>query len=66
MLDKFHPDVSVTGDKGSALAAVLFHNPLHQCNLVRGVKSARHITGMYVTNAAGEDLPPFYYYDSSA
>ena len=65
MLDKIHPDVSVTGDKGSALA-VLYHNPLHQCSLVRGVKSARHITGAYVTNAAGEDLPPFYDYDSSA
>jgi hypothetical protein len=30
------------------------------------VKSARNVTGAYATNAAGEVLPPFYTFDSSA
>ena len=29
------------------------------------VKSARHVTGVYATAAAGEALPPFYIFDSS-
>jgi hypothetical protein len=57
--------LSVTGDKGGS-RAVLYHNPLYQRGAVRGVKSARHVTGVYATNAAGEALPPFYIYDSSA
>ena len=30
------------------------------------MKSARHVTGAYATNSAGEALPPFYIFDSSA
>ena len=30
------------------------------------MKSARHVTGAYATNAAGEASPPFYIFDSSA
>ena len=33
---------------------------------MRGVKLARHVTGCYATNSAGEALPPFYIFDSSA
>ena len=64
-MDETHHDLSITGDKGGS-RAVSYHNPLYQRGAVRGVKSARHITGVYATNAAGEALPPFYIYDSSA
>jgi hypothetical protein len=64
-MDETHHDLSVTGDKGGS-RAVSYHNPLYQRGAVRGVKSARHVTGVYATNAAGEALPPFYIYDSSA
>ena len=30
------------------------------------MKSVRHVTGAYATNAAGEALPPFYVFDLSA
>jgi hypothetical protein len=64
-MDETHHDLSITGDKGGS-RAVSYHNPLYQRGAVRGVKSARHVTGVYATNAAGEALPPFYIYDSSA
>ena len=64
-MDETHHDLSVTGDKGGS-RAVSYHNPSYQRGAVRGVKSARHVTGVYATNAAGEALPPFYIYDSSA
>jgi hypothetical protein len=64
-MDETHHDLSITGNKGGS-RAVSYHNPLYQRGAVRGVKSARHITGVYATNAAGEALPPFYIYDSSA
>jgi hypothetical protein len=60
-----HHDLSITGDKGGS-RAVSYHNPMFQRGAARGVKSARHVTGAYATNAAGEALPPFYIYDSSA
>jgi hypothetical protein len=59
-MDETHHDLSITSDKGGS-RAVSYHNPLYQRGAVRGVKSARH-----ATNAAGEALPPFYVYDSSA
>jgi hypothetical protein len=64
-MDETHHDLSITGDKGGS-RAVSYHNPLYQRGATRGVKSARHVTGAYATNAAGEALPPFYIYDSSA
>ncbi|KAI2498179.1 hypothetical protein MHU86_16322 [Fragilaria crotonensis] len=64
-MDETHHDLSVTGDKGGS-RAVSYHNPLYQRGALRGVKSARHVTGVYATNAAGEASPPFYIYDSSA
>ena len=64
-MDKTHHDLSITGDKGGS-RAVSYHNPLYQRGALRGVKSARHVTGVYATNAAGKALPPFYIYDSSA
>jgi hypothetical protein len=45
---------------------VSYHNPAFQRGATRGVKSARHVTGAYATNAAGEALPPFYIFDSCA
>ena len=30
------------------------------------MKSSRHVTGVYATNAAGEVLPPMYIFDSGA
>ena len=64
-MDETHHDLSITRDKGGS-RAVSNHNPLHQHGGTRGVKSARHVTGAYATNTAGEALPPFYIYDSSA
>ena len=64
-MDETHHDLSITGDKGGS-RAVSYHNPFYQRGAVRGAKSARHVTGVYATNAAGEALPPFYIYDSSA
>ena len=59
-MDETHHDLSVTGDKDGS-QAVSHHNPLYQRGAVRGVTSARHVTGVYATNAAGEALPPFPY-----
>jgi hypothetical protein len=64
-MDETHHDLSITGDKGGS-RAVTYHNPAFPRGATRGVKSARHVTGAYATNAAGEALPPFYIYDSSA
>jgi hypothetical protein len=64
-MDETHHDLSITGDKGGS-RAVSYHNPSFQRGATRGVKSARHVTGAYATNAAGEALPPFFIYDSSA
>jgi hypothetical protein len=64
-MDETHHDLSITGDKGGS-RAVSYHNPVFQRGATRGVKSARHVTGTYATNAAGEALPPFSIYDSSA
>ncbi len=62
---KTHHDLRITGDKGGP-HAVSYHNPAFQRGATRGVKSARHVTGAYVTNAAGEALPPFFIFNSSA
>jgi hypothetical protein len=64
-MDETHHNLSITGDKGGPLA-VSYHNPAFQCGAARGVKSARHVTGPYTNNAAGEALPPFYKFNSSA
>ena len=55
-MDKNHHNLSVTGYKGGPGAVILYHNPLYQCSVVSGVKSARHVTGVYTTNTAGENL----------
>jgi hypothetical protein len=64
-MDETHHDLSITGDRGGP-RAVSYHNPAFQRGAARGVKSARNVTGAYPTNAAGEALPPFYIFDSSA
>jgi hypothetical protein len=64
-MDETHHDLSITGDNGGS-CAVSYHNPMFQRGATRGVKSARHVTGAYATNEAGEALPPFYIYDSCA
>jgi hypothetical protein len=64
-MDETHHNLSITGDKGGS-CSVTYHNPLLQRGANRGVKSARHVTGAYATTAAGEVLPPFYIFDSSA
>jgi len=64
-MDETHHDLSITGDRGGP-RAVSYHNPAFQRGAARSVKSARHVTGAYATNAAGEALPPFYIFDSCA
>jgi len=64
-MDETHHDLSITGDR-SGPRAVTYHNKNLQRGSKRGVKSTRHVTGVYATNAAGESLPPMYIYDSSA
>jgi hypothetical protein len=43
-----------------------YHNPNLQRGSKRGVKSSRHVTGVYATSAGGESLPPMYIFDSGA
>ena len=64
-MDETHHDLSITGDRGGP-RAVSYHNPAFQRGAARSVKSARHVTGAYATNATGEALPPFYIFDSCA
>ena len=64
-MDETHHDLSVTGDRGGP-RAVMYHNPKYQRGCRRSVKSSRHVTGVYATNAAGEVLPPMYIFDSNA
>ena len=64
-MDETHHDLSMSGDK-SGSRAISYHKPLYQRGANRSVKSARHVTGVYATNAAGEALPPMYLFDSSA
>ena len=63
-MDETHHDLSITGDK-SGSRAITYHNPNLQRSGKRAVKNARHVTGVYATNAAGESLPPMYIFDSS-
>jgi hypothetical protein len=64
-MDETHHNLAITGDRGGS-RAVSYHNPAFQRGAVRGVKSGRHVTGVYATNAEGEALPPFYIFDSTA
>jgi hypothetical protein len=58
-MDETHHDLSVTGDRGGP-RSVMYHNPRFQRGCKRGVKSSRHVTGVYATSAAGESIPPMY------
>jgi hypothetical protein len=64
-MDETHHNLAITGDRGGP-RAVSYHNPAFQRGASRGVKSGRHVTGVYATNAEGEALPPFYIFDSTA
>ena len=64
-MDETHHDLSITGDRGGP-RSVVYHNCNLQRGSRRGVKSSRHVTGVYATNAAGESLPPMYIFDSCA
>jgi len=64
-MDETHHDLSITGDRGG-MRSVTYHNPHLQRGSKRGVKSSRHVTGVYATSAAGESLPPMYIFDSGA
>ena len=64
-MDETHHDLSITGDRAGP-RAVMYHNPSLQRGCKRGVKSSRHVTGVYATNAAGESMPPMYIFDSGA
>ena len=64
-MDETHHDLSITGDRAGP-RAVMYHNPTLQRGSKRGVKSSRHVTGVYATNSAGESLPPMYIFDSGA
>jgi hypothetical protein len=44
-MDEIHQDLSITGDKGGS-RSVTYHHPFLQRGANRGVKSARHVTGM--------------------
>jgi hypothetical protein len=56
-MDETHHDLSITGDKAGT-RALKYHNPSLQRGPHCQVKSSRHVTGVYATNAAGEALPP--------
>jgi hypothetical protein len=64
-MDLTHHDLSITGEKIGP-QAVTYFNPAFQRGATRSVQSSRHVTGAYATNSAGEVLPPFYIFDSSA
>ncbi len=64
-MDETHHYLAITGDRGGS-RAVSYHNPAFQRGAARGVKSGRHVTGAYATNAAGEALPPLYIFDLTA
>ena len=64
-MDETHHDLSITGDNGGP-RSVTYHNPNYQRGPQRAVKSSRHVTGVYASNAAGEALPPLYIFDSGA
>ena len=64
-MDETHHNLAITGDRGGS-RAVSYHIPAFHRGASRGVKSGRHVTGVYATNAAGEALPPFYIFDSTA
>jgi hypothetical protein len=64
-MDETHHDLSITGDKAGT-RALKYHNPSLQRGPHCQVKSSRHVTGVYATNAAGEALPPMYIFDSGA
>jgi hypothetical protein len=64
-MDETHHDLSITGDRGGT-RSLMYHNPCYQRGSKRGVKSSRHVTGVYATNEAGESLPPMYIFDSGA
>lgn len=64
-MDETHHDLSITGDKGGT-RSVTYHNPTFQRGPKRGVKSSRHVTGVYATSSAGEALPPMFIFDSGA
>ena len=64
-MDETHHNLAITGDRGGS-RSVSYHNAAFQRGAARGVKSGRHVTGVYATNAEGEALPPFYIFDSTA
>ena len=64
-MDETHHDLSITGEKGGP-RAVTYFDTSYQRGAQRNIKSSRHVTGAYATNSAGEVLPPFYIFDSSA
>ena len=64
-MDETHHDLAITGDRGGT-RSLMYHNPRYQRGSKRGVKSSRHVTGVYATNAAGESLPLMYIFDSGA
>jgi hypothetical protein len=64
-MDETHHNLAISGDRGGS-RAVSYQNPAFQRGASRGVKSGRHVTGVYATNADGEALPPFYIFDSTA
>jgi hypothetical protein len=64
-MDETHHDLLVTGDRGGP-RSVTYHNPRFQRGCKRGVQSSRHVTGVYATSAAGENIPPMYTFDSGA
>ncbi len=64
-MDETHHNSPITGDRGGS-RAVSYHNPAFQRGAMRGVKSGRHITGVYATNAKGKASLPFYISESTA
>ena len=58
-----HRNLSITGDIGGS-RAVTYHDSTIQRDVARGVKTGRHVTGAYTTNADGQALSPFYIFNS--
>ena len=59
-----HP-FSTQGDKGGSRNNT-YGDPSLPAGSTRGIRGARHTTGIYGSTASGESMPPVYIYDTKA
>jgi len=62
--ETYHP-FSTQGDRGGSRTNV-YSDPNLPSGSSRGIRGARHTTGIYGSTAAGEIMPPVYIFDTSA